>query len=176
MSDSEGWEWAVVEVFGKNSYAGRCREEERFGTKMLRIDEPIEGDPAKGFTTRWQGGSSIFSYRLTTEEMVIAWNKPLVPVPRAIEPPRDSFFTDEEYDDPYKPSHQLETAADTGVDPGDAPPQVHEGVQPAAPGTEGVENSQVAHPPDQEDHHKEAGLEGSEHRPPTGPDGKEILF
>lgn len=46
VEDEEGWEWAVVEVFGHRRHAGRTREEERFGAKMLRIDVPNKGDPA----------------------------------------------------------------------------------------------------------------------------------
>lgn len=73
---SDGWEWAVVEIFGHRSHAGRCREEERFGAKMLRIDIPIDGDPAKGWKTHFYGGSSVFSYTLTDEASVMKANKP----------------------------------------------------------------------------------------------------
>ena len=31
---ADGWEWAVVEIFGHRRHAGRTREEERFGAKM----------------------------------------------------------------------------------------------------------------------------------------------
>ncbi|RWH31605.1 MAG: hypothetical protein E5X22_22805 [Mesorhizobium sp.] len=49
----EGFEWAIVEIFGHRRHAGRAREEERFGAKMLRIDVPTigliqaEGQPAE---------------------------------------------------------------------------------------------------------------------------------
>lgn len=53
----DGWEWAIVEVFGHRRHAGRIREEERFGAKMLRIDVPNKGAPAEhGWTTHWYGG------------------------------------------------------------------------------------------------------------------------
>ena len=41
--DNDGWEWAIVEIFGHRRHAGRTREEERFGAKMLRIDIPVKG-------------------------------------------------------------------------------------------------------------------------------------
>lgn len=66
------WEWAVVEIFGHRSHAGRAREEEKFGAKMLRIDVPLKGDPdANGWETHFYGGSSIFSYTLTDEASVM---------------------------------------------------------------------------------------------------------
>lgn len=71
------WEWAIVEIFGHRRHAGRAREEERFGAKMLRIDVPLKGDPsANGWETHWYGGSSIFSFTLTDEESVMRINKP----------------------------------------------------------------------------------------------------
>lgn len=75
--ENDGWEWAMVEIFGHRSHAGRAREEERFGSKMLRIDVPIKGDSvANGWETHWYGGSSIFSYTLTDEDSVMRSNKP----------------------------------------------------------------------------------------------------
>src|SRR5947209_6079312 len=72
-----GWEWAIVEVFGHRSHAGRTREEERFGAKLLRIDIPNKGKPDEhGWTTIYYGGSSIFSFSLATEEAVMKANKP----------------------------------------------------------------------------------------------------
>jgi len=79
---ADAFEWAIVEVFGHRRHAGRCREEEKFGTKMLRIDVPIEGDPAKGWTTQFYGGASVFSYTLTDEATVMKINKPYAPPAR----------------------------------------------------------------------------------------------
>lgn len=76
-AEENGWEWAMVEIFGHRSHAGRVREEERFGAKLLRIDVPIKGDPAaNGWETHWYGGSSIFSFTLTDEDSVMRANKP----------------------------------------------------------------------------------------------------
>lgn len=73
----DGWEWAMVEIFGHRSHAGRVREEERFGAKMMRVDIPMKGDPAaNGWETHWYGGSSIFSLTLTDEDSVMRANKP----------------------------------------------------------------------------------------------------
>lgn len=59
-------EWAIVEIFGHRSHAGRIQEVERFGTKMLRIDVPGDGDAV--YATHFYGGASIFSLRPCTEE------------------------------------------------------------------------------------------------------------
>ncbi|MBJ6722403.1 hypothetical protein I2750_19575 [Bacillus sp. PR5] len=83
------FEWAVVEVFGHRRHAGRAREEERFGAKMLRIDIPSLAWPdnqpeAKepiitGWVTHFYGGASIFSYTLTTEQTAMQMNRPYKP-------------------------------------------------------------------------------------------------
>lgn len=79
-SAEDGWEWAIVEIFGHRCHAGRVREEERFGVKMLRVDIPTKGDPsAHGWTTHFYGGSAIFSYSLTDEASVMRANRPYEP-------------------------------------------------------------------------------------------------
>lgn len=75
----DGWSWAVVEIFGHRRHAGRIREEERFGAKMLRIDVPIKGDPAAGWMTHWYGGAAIFCITPTDEASAMAANKPYEP-------------------------------------------------------------------------------------------------
>lgn len=82
----DGWEWAVVEIFGHRQHAGRTREEERFGSKMLRVDVPIvtlrdgEGGARvaeiSGWRTHYYGGSAIFSFSLTDEASAIRANRP----------------------------------------------------------------------------------------------------
>lgn len=77
--ENDGWEWARVEIMGHRCHYGRTREEERFGSKMLRIDVPNKGDPAAhGWSTLYYGGSSIFSFALTDEASVMKGNKPYV--------------------------------------------------------------------------------------------------
>lgn len=92
------WEWALVEIFGHRKHAGRTREEERFGAKMLRVDVPIKGDPvANGWETHWYGGSSIFSYTLTDENSVMRSNKPYELPSRYRLPAPEDHDEDEEF-------------------------------------------------------------------------------
>lgn len=82
-SVDDGWEWAIVEIFGHRRHVGRTREEERFGAKMLRIDIPVDGDPAaNGWRTHFYGGASIFSLSLTDEASAMKANKPYAPPAR----------------------------------------------------------------------------------------------
>lgn len=99
MKDDNGWEWAIVEIFGHRRHAGRTREEERFGAKMLRIDVPIviwrdvaEGGRAaeiSGWSTLYYGGASIFSFALSDEKTIIRANQPYEPASRLTYQPRD---------------------------------------------------------------------------------------
>jgi hypothetical protein len=83
LDAADGFEWCVVEIFGHRRHAGRGREEERFGSKMLRIDVPIKGDPElNGWETHFYSGGSLFSYTLSTEETVMRMNKPYEPASR----------------------------------------------------------------------------------------------
>jgi hypothetical protein len=82
-SPETGWDWAIVEIMGHRKHAGRVREVEKFGTKMLRIDVPIKGDAvANGWETLFYGGLSIFSFVLTDEAAVMSANKPYDPAYR----------------------------------------------------------------------------------------------
>lgn len=74
-------EYAIVEIFGHRQHAGRIEEVERFGSKMLRIDIPTDGDFEKGYVTLFYGGASIFSLTLTDLETVKRRNtRPSQPV------------------------------------------------------------------------------------------------
>lgn len=82
--------WAIVELLGHVRVAGLVSEEERFGTKLGRVDVPVP----EGTVTQYFGGQSI--YRLTpcdevTARRVAAANRP-APVhawqlPAPIDPP-----------------------------------------------------------------------------------------
>lgn len=74
--EPDGWEWAIVEIMGHRKHAGRIREVEQFGAKMVRVDIPIKGDPANGWETRLYGGGSIFSVSYSDEATVMKANKP----------------------------------------------------------------------------------------------------
>lgn len=103
----DGFEWAIVEVFGHRRHAGRAREEERFGAKMLRIDIPKMAWPedypeAKepiitGWVTQFYGGPSIFSYTPTDEQSAMTINRPYKPVSRySLPAPDDDSAADDD--------------------------------------------------------------------------------
>lgn len=69
-------EYAIVEIMGHRRLAGRVYEVERFGSKLLRIDIPTNGDFANGFTTQFYGGPSLFSFTPTDLATVCKANKP----------------------------------------------------------------------------------------------------
>lgn len=114
ISENDGWEWAIVEVYGHRKHCGRIREEERFGTKMLRVDvptytpEPTLFDaadrklvpPKIEWVTHYYGGQAIFSLTPTDEASVMRANKPYerpsrFRLPAPYEEPDD----DNEYED-----------------------------------------------------------------------------
>jgi hypothetical protein len=53
------------------------REEERFGSKFMRVDVPMKGDPAThGWATHFYSGPAIFSMTPTDEATVMKKNLP----------------------------------------------------------------------------------------------------
>lgn len=87
--EDDGWDWCVVEIFGHRRHVGRTREEERFGTKMLRIDIPkvdYETQAITGFTSHYYGGASIFSMTPTDESSAIRFNRGYPPPSRTALP------------------------------------------------------------------------------------------
>jgi hypothetical protein len=93
----EGWEWAIVEVFGHRRHVGKAREEEKFGAKLCRIDVPTLG-PGEGeitWSSHYYGGSSIFSYTPTDEKTVMRYAEVKRATPAAI-PYRDHGVDDDE--------------------------------------------------------------------------------
>lgn len=83
--------WAIVEQMGHVRLAGRATEEEKFGTKMMRLDIPksdptckgcagkgriplLEGDthlsncPCTTFMTKYIAGSSLYAVTIVSEE------------------------------------------------------------------------------------------------------------
>ena len=96
--DHDGFEWAVVEIFGHRRHAGRCREEERFGAKMLRVDVPTLDYPpdtqgnepvVTGWISHFYGGGSLFSYTPTDEASALRINRPYHRPGRYLAPPDD---------------------------------------------------------------------------------------
>ena len=68
--------YAAVEIFGHRRHVGRVIEVEQFGTKMLRIDVPKDGDFEKGYVSHFYGGASIFSIVPTDMATVKRANEP----------------------------------------------------------------------------------------------------
>lgn len=88
---TDTFEWAIVEIFGHRRHAGRISEEERFGTKMLRVDVPAidsDGRPS-AWVTRWYAGSALFSVTHTDEATVLRANHPYEPASRYLPRPDD---------------------------------------------------------------------------------------
>jgi hypothetical protein len=55
--------WAIVELMGHVRLAGRLTEEEKFGSKMGRLDIPQDDD----FVTQFFGGGSVYRITVVTE-------------------------------------------------------------------------------------------------------------
>lgn len=88
----DGWDWAIVEIFGHRRHVGRIREEERFGTKMLRIDVPkvtYETKAITGYASHFYGGSSIFSITPTDEASAVVANRGYPPHRTALPAPEN---------------------------------------------------------------------------------------
>ncbi len=57
--------WAVVELLGHVRHAGKLSEEERFGSKLGRLDCPVANDK---WVTIYFSGSSLYRLTLVSEE------------------------------------------------------------------------------------------------------------
>lgn len=103
--EDEGFDWAIVEVFGHRRHAGRTREEERFGAKMLRIDIPtvelrddgagVRGAAITGWTTLFYAGAAIFSLTPTDKATALRANRPHEPAGRLTYREADSDVDEE---------------------------------------------------------------------------------
>lgn len=70
MSEQENVEqWAIVEIFGHQVYAGRISEQTMGGSAMLRVDIPAVGD-CQAFTKLF-GAGAIYAITMTTKETAI---------------------------------------------------------------------------------------------------------
>lgn len=75
--------WGVVELMGHTRLAGFVTEEEKFGTKLGRIDIPRSDDGSEA-TTVYFGGSSI--YRITPTTEPVARSIARTNQPRVVQP------------------------------------------------------------------------------------------
>lgn len=70
----DSWTWAILEVFGHRRHVGRAREEEKFGSKLCRIDVPKLGAGGEiTWSSHYYGGSSIFSFTPADEPTVMKY-------------------------------------------------------------------------------------------------------
>lgn len=71
MTSFEGW--ALVELMGHRTRAGRVTEVEAFGTKLLRLDIPVAGEGEETeFVSEHYSGSAIYCLTPATEEFARA--------------------------------------------------------------------------------------------------------
>lgn len=94
--------WAVVELLGHVRIAGRVTEEERFGSKLGRVDIPT-GDAT--FVTQYFSGNSVYRITPTTEALarqVAAGSRP-APVHQLAAPERSDGEDDpdNEYEEDF---------------------------------------------------------------------------
>jgi hypothetical protein len=106
-SDNDGWEWAIVEIFGHRRHVGRARAEEKLGAKMIRIDVPKlgHGPDEVTWSSHFYGvNGAIFSYTPTDERTVMKYAEreytPAIP------------FRDHSHDDNYGPDGEEEPHVD----------------------------------------------------------------
>jgi hypothetical protein len=95
--------WALVEQMGFRKTYCRVREVEQFGTKMLRMDVPIPGQP-DGWVTFFAGGPSLYQVTPLTEELARAFAeraadpRPVMPVSWRLTDERDKSSGEHEPD------------------------------------------------------------------------------
>ena len=68
----DGWQWGIVEILGRRMRAGKISETSRYGC-ALKIEVPIDGNPANGWRATYYGAAAIFSVRITTEAEVMQY-------------------------------------------------------------------------------------------------------
>lgn len=109
MSENNVFEgWAILELMGHRRLAGWVKEEEHFGTGLIRIDvlhgEAMERD----VTTQYYSPQALYALTPTTEEVVraAARSNDVAPVSRwelrELEPARERHhygFEDEPFDE-----------------------------------------------------------------------------
>lgn len=88
--------WAIVELMGRSTMAGRVTEEEHFGATLGRCDVP---DGQGGYITTYFGGSSIYRFTPVSEEAAREYAHRNTPrAVRQLSFHRDEEDPDEEYD------------------------------------------------------------------------------
>ena len=70
--------WAIVELMGHVRLAGKLTEEEKFGSKLGRLDIP-HGET--GCITQYFGGGSVYRITIVTEAVARQVSKGTTPAP-----------------------------------------------------------------------------------------------
>lgn len=70
MASYEGW--AILALMGHNERYGWVQEAEQYGSKMIRIDQPVTKDDAGQdvMVSEFYGGPSIYSLRPCSEAII----------------------------------------------------------------------------------------------------------
>ena len=95
-------EWAIVELMGHRSLAGRIQEVTRFGAQMLRVDRPFDDG---SWSTTFHGGVSIYQVTPCTEAVAretlryASDPRPVAPLAHRIEAPRQAPAPAHVFDD-----------------------------------------------------------------------------
>ena len=69
--------WAIVELMGHVRLAGKLTEEEKFGSKLGRLDIP----DGAGYITQFFGGGSVYRITVVTEAVARETSKRTTPAP-----------------------------------------------------------------------------------------------
>jgi hypothetical protein len=91
--------YAVVELMGHRTRAGRISDAQLGGTTLLKIEHPTEKDhTGEAPLTEYYAASAIFSIRPCSEEESIEaarwWRRPGTDEPRALAPAFESLVDD----------------------------------------------------------------------------------
>lgn len=63
--------WAILELMGHRKRPGWVKEVELAGTKMLRVDIPVDGAEAGETVTEFYGGPAVYCLRPASKEVVL---------------------------------------------------------------------------------------------------------
>lgn len=121
-------QWGILELMGHVKTAGRISEEERFGSKIGRIDIPAK----EGFfVTQYFGGASVYRLTICTEETARAiaarcnhnlpmteWDIREYIQPLAIElaQEREAIQSEDDFEELFKPADEKAKEQDRLLD------------------------------------------------------------
>ncbi|HRA65156.1 MAG TPA: hypothetical protein PL187_03990 [Caldilinea sp.] len=111
--------WALVELMGRQRIVGKAKEETHFGTALLRVDVPAQGDEAA--YTKFFGGSAIYCITPITEDMAkrMLVNVRPDPVPMWELRPQVEMLPAHDYGDAFRPGDSDDEEDPSDFDPDD---------------------------------------------------------